>query len=403
MFTAEELDTVLRRDVQRAIADNIARDPMDIALDGHVPHAAAVATQVRRLQRAAAKLPSYYAVRAILPPTAYEQASGEECARRKRMSGGSLLDLTCGLGVDAFALSKRFRRVVAVERDPVLAAVARENFARLGADNIEVVESACEEYLRGCRERFDWCYADPDRRGAGGRRLVRPEQCSPDVAALRERIGRVADRLCVKCSPMYDVAAALRMFDAGRVETVSVRGECKEVNIYIDGSAPTVAAVAVGMGEFATHYPPPSVWHHAIRDVREYRYLTLPDAALLHSRIVAAAFAGRADVWNDNSVALSVEVPHGVIGRTYAIEEALRFDEKALRRRLRGSRAEIIRRDFPMSNSVLCSRLGIREGGSERWCFARVADRGWAFRLGDMADADAEKETENGATAWQRN
>ena len=68
MFTLEDFSTLCREDVQSAISDNIERKPTDIALDRRVPAAAAVATQVKRLQRAKSKLPSYYAVRAILPP-----------------------------------------------------------------------------------------------------------------------------------------------------------------------------------------------------------------------------------------------------------------------------------------------------------------------------------------------
>lgn len=385
MFTQSEFATVCRADVRRSIDENIDRDPVQIALDKHVEEAAAVATQVKRLQRAARKLPSYYAVRAILPPRAYEQSSSEECARRKRLSGRSVLDLTCGLGVDALALSHRFGRVVAVERDEVVAAVARENFARLGATNIEVVCASAEEYLQGCTEHFDWCFADPDRRGDKGEKLVRLEACSPDILALRGRIGEVADALCVKCSPLFDVGEAFRLFGACRVESVSLHGECKEVNIYTDCAEPTVAAVAIDADgttkEFAAPYPTETRWRGTVREIADYRYLTLPDAALQHSRLVAAAFAGKADVWSDNSVALSVEKPEGVLGRTFAIAEAVPFNEKALRRRLKGLRIEILQRDFPLSNSALCARLGIREGGTERWCFARVGGKGFAFKL----------------------
>ncbi|MBO5771624.1 MAG: SAM-dependent methyltransferase, partial [Alistipes sp.] len=138
MFSAEDFDIVRLEEVQQAIEANISRTPTDIALDRRVPYAAVVATQVKRLQRAKSKLPSYYAVRACLPPLSYEQSSSEECAVRKPLSGGSLLDLTCGLGVDAAMLSRRFERVVTCERNEVLAEVARENFARLGCHNIEV-------------------------------------------------------------------------------------------------------------------------------------------------------------------------------------------------------------------------------------------------------------------------
>ncbi len=394
MFTLAEFQTLCRTDVRESIAANIGRNPVSIALDSHIAEASTVATQVKRLQRASRKLPSFRAALAILPPRAYEQSSSEACAARKGLSGVSVLDLTCGLGVDALALSRRFERVVAVERDEVLAMTARENFARLGVTNIAVVCASAEEYLRSTTEHFDWCFVDPDRRDENGARKVRLEECSPDVTALRSRIGEVAERLCIKCSPLFDVGEAFRLFGDCRVESVSIGGECKEVNIYIDGSMRSIAAVAIGSDGserlFEAPAPVQSEWCGEVRDVAEYRYLTLPDAALQHSRLVAACFAGKADVWSDNSVALSVAEPSVTLGCTFAVREVLPFNEKALRKRLKGRRVEIMQRDFPLSNAAICSRLGVREGGTERWCFARVGGRCFAFGLEDAGAKGAE-------------
>lgn len=146
-MTREEFDTLCRDDVRRAVEENLGRDPLAVALDRRTPHAALVATQVKYLERARTKLPSYYAARCILPPRAFEQASSEACAAHKEPAGDTALDLTCGLGVDALALGRRFRRVVALERDPVLAAVAARNLRLLGAANVEVVCASAEEYL----------------------------------------------------------------------------------------------------------------------------------------------------------------------------------------------------------------------------------------------------------------
>ena len=176
-MTREEFDTLCRDEVRRAVEESLGRDPLAVALDGRIPHAALVATQVKYLERARTKLPSYRAARCILPPRAFEQASSEACAAHKAIEGDAALDLTCGLGVDALALGRRFRRVVALERDPVLAAVAAHNLRLLGAANVEVVCAAAEEYLTAATERFDWVYADPDRRSRTGRKLVRLEDC----------------------------------------------------------------------------------------------------------------------------------------------------------------------------------------------------------------------------------
>ena len=89
-------------------------------------------------------------------------------------------------------------------------------------------------------------------------------------------------------------------------------------------------------------------------------------------------------------MALSVAEPSVTLGRTFAVREVLPFNEKALRKRLKGRRVEIMQRDFPLSNAAICSRLGVREGGTERWCFARVGGRCFAFGLEDAGAKGAE-------------
>ena len=382
MFTAEEFSILCSEECYEAVKANIDRKPTDIALDKRVVHAAIVATQVKNLQKARTKLPSYFAVQAIVPTLAYEQSSSEECAERKQLEGESVLDLTCGLGVDSLALSKRFKRVVTLERNEMVAAVARENFRRLGAKNIEVVCSSAEEYLATCTDHFDWCFSDPDRRGEKGEKLVRLEDCSPDVVALMPTLKRIAEKICIKCSPLFDVDEAFRLFGDCAVETVSLGGEAKEVNIYIDGSAPRLTAVAVGIGEVAASVEERNAakWSAQPSDLAQYRYITLPDVALQHSRMVAVAFEGKCDVWSNNGVALSIERPDGVLGRTFEVEAIYNIDS-SFKRVIKGAKAEIYRRDFPMANAEICKRYHCSEGGKEKWCFTRIGENFIAIKM----------------------
>ena len=382
MFTNEEFSILCSAEVTAAIRENIDRKPTDIALDRRIPHASVVATQVKNLQKCRTKLPSYFAVQAIVPTLAYEQSSSEECALRKQLSGESVLDLTCGLGVDAYALSKRFKRVVTIERNEMVAEVARENFRRLGAENIEVVCSSAEEFLANCTDHFDWCFSDPDRRGEKGEKLVRLEDCSPDVVELMPTLQRVADRICIKCSPLFDVDEAFRLFGDCSVETVSLSGEAKEVNIYIDGSAPRLSAVAIGMSEFSCSVDErnSAQWSSQPNNLSQYRYITLPDVALQHARMVATAFEGKCDVWSNNGVALSVEKPTNVLGRTFEVEAIYEIDS-AFKRLMKGRKAEIYRRDFPMANAEICKRYRCSESGSERWCFTRIGEKFLAIKM----------------------
>ncbi|MEG1701160.1 MAG: methyltransferase domain-containing protein [Alistipes sp.] len=383
MITFEEYTCLLSDEVQRAIADNRHRTPIEVALDARVPHARVVATQVKYLARAVTKLPSYAAAQCILPPRAFEQASSEACAAHKTITGDTLLDLTCGLGVDTLFLSRRFRHVTTLERDPVLAAVAAENFRRLGATNIEVVCTSAEAFLQRETRCFDWIFADPDRRSADGRKKVRLEDCSPDILTLLPLLERASGRLCLKNSPLFDVDEALRLFPDARVEVVSRGDECKEVNIYADHTGPSIRATALDRGSFestaaeaAADFATPPAF-----DPSRYHYLVIPDVALQKARLTRLHLRGKADLWSDTGYGFAVDEPHEVIGRVLAIEQIVPYDPRTLKRALHGRGAELLKRDFPLALEEIQRRLGLHAGDDVRLCFTKIGRDFWAIRL----------------------
>ncbi len=380
MLSNEEFTLLCSEEVREAIRSHRGDDPILLAMDRALPEPRLVATQVKYLKRAEQKLPSYAAAGCILPPRAFEQASSERCAAHKRITGERVLELTCGLGVDALYLSRRFRHVTTLERDEVLTAVARENFARLGVENVEVICTSAEEYTASCTEHFDWVYADPDRRSSEGRKLVRLEDCSPDIRALYPRLKELAPRLCLKNSPLFDVDEALRLFPAGEVEVVSLDGECKEVLIYDEGCSPQVRASALGLGSFAVPYEPFEQTPPRF-DPTRYQWLIIPDVALQKARLVRRALCRVADVWSENGYGFAVERPEGVLGRVLRIEAIEAFDPKGLKRRLKGARVELMKHDFPLPIEQLRRRLGVREGDEMRLAFTKIGDDYWTIRL----------------------
>ena len=381
-MTREELSTLLQPEVRQAIEENIDRDPLQVALDRGIVYAREVASQVKYLQRARTKLPRLYEARAIIPQRAFEQSSSEECAAAKRMRGNSLLDLTCGLGMDAVAMAERFERVVAVERDEVLADVVRENLRRMGVENVEVVTASAEEYVSSCKEHFDWVYADPDRRTAEGKRVVRLEDCSPDMVALYPALGRITERVAIKNSPLFDVEEAFRLFGDCTVEVLSLSGECKEVNIYIDGRGARIVSEAVGRQrvEYAREEVVDSPCEGEF-EAEEYRYLIVPDVALQKARLVQHALRGKADVWSNNSFGFAREKVEGILGRVEEIEKIEKFDPKALKRELRGVGVDILVREFPMSVDQVRQRTGMRSGAQRRIALTRIKGQAYTIFL----------------------
>ena len=380
MITPEEYELLCMDEVQQAIAAAQGRDPLKVALDRTIPHARIVATQVKYLARAARKLPTYAAVQCILPPLAFEQASSEECAAHKQIAGDTVLDLTCGLGVDAFALSRRFRHVVTLERNEMLARIAAENFSRLGATNIEVVYTSAEEYLQQNDLHFDWVYADPDRRSAQGRKLVRLEECSPNIIALKLCIDRIAGRLCLKNSPLFDIEEALRLFPDCRVEVLSLADECKEVLVYADSTGPLITASALGQGSFSAR-PDDCASTPKAFDPKRYHWLVVPDVALQKARLARLHLQGRADIWSDNGFGFAEEKPQGIIGRIFAIESIVPYDPKRLKRTFEGYGTQLLKRDFPIPTEELMRRLGLHPGGDLQLAFTKIENDFWVIHL----------------------
>lgn len=380
MISREEITILCRPEVQQAIRANLDRDPLQVALDRQVPEARLVATQIKYLQRARRKLPGYAQACCILPPRAFEQASSEQTAAYKPIEGDRVLDLTCGLGVDAVALSRRFRRVVTLERNEALVEVARINLQRLGITNVEVVHTSAEEYIAHCRDHFDWIYADPDRRSTEGRKLVRLEDCSPDIVALYPRLRELADALAIKNSPLFDVEEALRYFPRSRVEVLSLDDECKEVLIYDDGRGPLITATALGQGSYDGQQTP-SIAQPPVFDPHAYQWLIIPDVALQKSRLVREHLAGKADCWSENGYGFAAVRPEGVLGRIEAIEAIERFNPKLLKRALKGHRVELLKRDFPIGIEELRQRLAVKPGGEMRLAFTKIGEEYWTIRL----------------------
>ncbi len=393
-MTIEELKILCEEQTRRDVDANIECDPNGVALDKSLCHSRLVATQVKYLQRALTKLPSYYAARCVIPSRAFEQSSGEAVACSKPISGESVLDLTCGLGVDSLALSRRFRRVVALERDEVLVALARENFRRLGVENIEVVHASAEGYLARCEERFDWVYADPDRRGADGSKRVLLEDCSPNILAVWSDLQRVSDCIAIKCSPIFDCDEAFRLFAGADVEVVSVGDECKEVVIYAPTSQTTkiekIGATAIGRG---------TVWLDRAECVSKievvetesfasaknnYTHLLIPDVSLQKGRIARCVLGEVCDIWSDNGYGFATDEQlagydlQRHLSRVFAIESIHEYEPRRLRRVLseRGiRRADILKRDSPYGVKQIASQLKITEGGVCQLVVTKVCGR----------------------------
>lgn len=380
---SSDVDIMLNEEFRQLVLRNIERDPVAVAMDKHIANASLVATQVKYLQRARHKLPRLYEAGCVIPPRAFEQSSSEESASVKAISGGALLDLTCGLGIDVMHFAKRFDRVVTLERDEALAKVVRYNFALLGIDNVEVITTSAEEYVANTTEHFDWVFADPDRRSAEGKKMVRMEDCSPDVISLMPRLREIASRVGLKLSPLFDVDEAFRLLPGSEVEVVSIGGECKELNIYTGAEKELLRVVVAGVGSW--EFEPQSMRVTPTTeplDVERAKYLIIPDVALQKGRVAIAAFKPFAQIWSNNGYAFAEALPEEVLpAKVYAIERMTRYNPKQLKREFKGVGVEVLKRDTPLSVDAVRRATGMRAGSERMVAITAIASDNWIIEI----------------------
>lgn len=234
------------------------------------PDLAKAAVEMAILRRkAAAKFPD--ADRLFFEREALEQATHHIVAehRVERFRPFQrVLDLGCGLGADAIALARAGCRVIAVERDPLRAAMARANMAALGL-NVEVLEA---DALADELPVADAAFCDPARRG-GGRRHLASSFYEPPLAAVIARFPHLP--LGFKLAP--GISRQEMETQDGEWEFVSLHGELKESRLWC-GALATCARRATLLPGGESFTGPAAMAARTIHE--ESAFLFLPDATI---------------------------------------------------------------------------------------------------------------------------
>jgi predicted O-methyltransferase YrrM len=339
--------------------------------------------QILARQKAREKLPQWYANDALLFPPALsvEQASSEQTARYKAslVSGKRLLDLTGGMGVDSWAFAERIGHVTYIERNDELAQLAAYNLPQLGATNLSVRcgdGMALLESLDATGDPIDWIYLDPHRRDATGGKVVRLEDCEPDISqpgilnALRKR----AKQILLKTSPLLDIDLAIKQVHdtVESVHIVAVQGEVKEVLLILGNQTVTKEAIqlnSVNLLNNQTIYFS-FTWHEErsadviLSDPEQYLYE--PNAAVLKSGAfrLAGTRYGLKKLAPNSHLYTNGEIKSEFPGRIFSILDVIKPDAKTLKTRLPELKANLTVRNFPQSVAELRKKLSLREGGA---------------------------------------
>jgi len=383
MNTQEDFEQLISPYGQGLINTYLHVSPVEIALKHKFNEMAAslIATQVKYLQKSKKKLPHFYQHRCIIPPLSFEQSSSETTASLKQYSGTQMLDLTFGLGVDSYCLSAGFERIIALEKQILLAQIGRYNMTKLGKNHIEILPTSAEEFLSEYDgSSFDLLYIDPSRRSQKNKKVFLLEDCSPNVLTLMPLMKRVSKLIVIKLSPLFDLTEVIRKIpNTRKILVISVRNECKEVLVEVDphhtSSTIMLEIVALIKGQLhrfedklerdplpIKHYEPKVGEYIYDADVGFYKGRMLNP--LFHSYFQEGKggfISAEEGFWGTKHY-----VETAFPGRIFQVEAIFPYKPKQIKRYLKGMKIKhinIIKRHFPHSTQLIHKQLQLSSGG----------------------------------------
>ncbi|SDK71080.1 hypothetical protein SAMN05421823_103348 [Catalinimonas alkaloidigena] len=375
-MTEQEKARLLSADVQAFLQAHATDDPARLLLQAP-PHPdwpmRLVVQQLQARQKARHKLPTWYATPGILFPVgrSVEQASSERTAAFKasRVSGDLLVDLTGGFGVDSSFFARSFARVVSVEADGELSALAAHNGAVFGQCNIAWHSGPAETFLPTLDAAPDCIYLDPDRRPDRlHSRVVSLEDARPDVVSWLPALLERAPRVLIKASPLLDLPRALlQLRTVTQAWVVAVANECKEVLLLAERQAtePRIHAVHL-TGEATEETFTFTFAEEAATEVTlaaPQRYLYEPHAALLKAgafRTVGQRY-GLAKLHPNSHLYTSQTLVPDFPGRRWEVGAVTTLNKKALHAHFPEGRAHVLTRNFPLSPEHIRKKLKLGE------------------------------------------
>lgn len=228
---------LLKTEVQKFLKDNLTVDHREIALKkSPFPKVSSLelAQQIKGLQISKTKFPFLFETDHIIfpPQINLEQASSIATAEYKAslVQGDSLIDLTAGMGIDAYAFSKKFNWVVAVEKNEKLVKISKHNYKTLQQNNLKYINSDFEKTLNeNPNANWDVIYLDPARRKNAKKKFLL-EDLEPNILNYIDNLTQRSKIVMIKLSPLFDLKMAIQKIpQIQEIHLVAVKNEMKEL------------------------------------------------------------------------------------------------------------------------------------------------------------------------------
>jgi hypothetical protein len=372
--------SLLHPEIQKFITANIGADSSKLALKKNpFPEVnwISIINQIVAKTKAKDKLPTFFKTENIIYPSkiSVEQTSSEKTARYKAslVSGGTLIDLTGGFGVDDLYFSKIMKNVIHCEIDEELSKLVQHNFEVLGIQNIqcELVDSTT--YLDQTNSKYDWIYIDPSRRNDTKGKVFMLKDCLPNVPELLPFYFTKSDNILIKTAPILDISAGLlELSNVKCIHIVAVDNEVKELiwelskefigNITIK----TVNITNEKTEEFSFEL---NSNNHFSNYSFPKKYLYEPNSGIMKSGgFDEIGIQYQLDKLHQHSHLYTSNEKIDFPGRIFEVQNAISYTKSEMKFFLENKKVNITTRNFPDSVEEIRKKWKIKDGGN-LYCF----------------------------------
>ena len=372
--------SLLHPEIQKFITANIGADSSKLALQKNpFPEVnwIAILNQIAAKTKAKDKLPTFFKTENLIYPSkiSVEQTSSEKTAIYKAsiVSGGTLIDLTGGFGVDDLYFSKVMKNVIHCEIEEELSNLVQHNFEVLGIQNIQCELGDSYSYLEKTNSKYDWIYIDPSRRNDTKGKVFMLKDCLPNVPELLPFYFTKTDNILIKTAPILDISAGLlELSNVKRIHIVAVDNEVKELIWELSKSfsgaktIKTINSTSEKSEEFSfelnsnTQFPNYDL---------PKKYLYEPNSAIMKSGgFDEIGIQYQLDKLHQHSHLYTSEKKIDFPGRVFEIQEVISYTKREMKSFLENKKANITTRNFPDSVEEIRKKWKIKDGGNV-YCF----------------------------------
>ncbi|WP_343762451.1 THUMP-like domain-containing protein [Gangjinia marincola] len=372
------MENLLAKDVQQYIHANRETDIVLFSLKKS-PFANIssidLTNQIQGWQKIKTKVPSWYTAAPLLfpPKLNLEQTSSQMSSEYKAqlINGKTLVDLTGGFGVDTFFIGKSFQKTIHIEQNESLSAIVKHNFDILKRDDITCISSNSIAWLQTRKERYDWIYVDPARRGRDGKKLVQLIDYEPNLTQQLPLLFEHTNCIMIKTSPMYDINAGIKeLSHVSQIHILAINNEVKELIFILEKNGtgtPKVKAVNFTKRTMEQFEITLNLEDEAQVSYGEpEKYLYEPNAAIMKSgRFKSLAEAYQLKKIHPNTHLYTNSSLINFPGRRFKIQTVLPYSPKNIKKQLAGQKANVATRNFQNSVKELKQKFFIKDGGEE--------------------------------------